>query len=217
MDAFRAKTTLWSVASGYVDADWNFRPIQTNPSCIEICDDEYCPADEDIVYPVWHYEETLEDGPSKWYQINSLCTHEQQSPIRIHPDKFEGDDACSVPLDWHVDGTVYDWTVTHKGEGGHTMSVYSADAKSGTRSGPMAHSTKSTSSTRCTSIGAPATRTAPSTCSRAEPRRSRYISCITAAITSRLEALSRRGTLCRRRRDKTCTRSARFSVRGGGR
>jgi len=129
MDAFRAKTALWSVASGSVDADSNFRPIQTNPSCIETCDDEYCPADEDIDYPEWHYEDSLADGPSNWDKINSLCAHEQQSPILIHPDKFEGDGACAVPLDWHVDDTTYAWMVTHKGEGGHTLSVYSEDAK----------------------------------------------------------------------------------------
>ena len=29
-----------------------------------------------------------------------------------------------------MDDTVYDWTVTHKGEGGHTLSIYSSAAKS---------------------------------------------------------------------------------------
>jgi len=66
MDKFRAKTALWSTAAGYVDATTNFRPVQSNPSCISKCagDDEleYCPLgteleaeDEDTsqLLPLW--------------------------------------------------------------------------------------------------------------------------------------------------------------------
>merc|ERR1719474_1244655 len=133
MEAFRAKTALWTYSGGIVDATTNFRPVQSNPSCITVCsgddDDEgYCPGD--IEYPDWHYEQGLPDGPSNWGDVNALCEHEQQSPITIFPDLFDGEASCSEDLNWHVDDTVYDWTVTHKGEGGHTLSVYSLDAKS---------------------------------------------------------------------------------------
>ena len=97
--------------------------------CIYTCGDRWCLGEEGITYPAWHYEENLWDSPSNWYKINALCGHVQQSPILIDPAAFE-DDSCALPLDWHMDGTVYDWTVTHKGEGGHTLSVSSADAKS---------------------------------------------------------------------------------------
>ena len=47
MDAFRAKTALWTTSGGLVDATTNFRPLQSNPSCISKCagsdDLEYCP------------------------------------------------------------------------------------------------------------------------------------------------------------------------------
>ena len=47
MDAFRAKTALWTTSGGLVDATTNFRPVQSNPSCISKCagsdDLEYCP------------------------------------------------------------------------------------------------------------------------------------------------------------------------------
>merc|ERR1719334_1366091 len=132
MEAFRAKSALWTYSGGIVDATTNFRPVQDNPSCITVCggtedDDGYCPGD--IQYPDWHYEDELDDGPSSWGNVNALCDHEQQSPITIYPDQFGADDTCSDILDWHVDDTVYDWTVTHKGEGGHTLSVYSSEAK----------------------------------------------------------------------------------------
>ena len=50
MEAFRAKTALWTYSGGIVDATTNFRPLQDNPSCITVCggdaDDEgYCPGD----------------------------------------------------------------------------------------------------------------------------------------------------------------------------
>merc|ERR1719225_1345540 len=52
MDKFRAKTALWSTAAGYVDATTNFRPVQSNPSCISKCagDDEleYCPLGTEL-------------------------------------------------------------------------------------------------------------------------------------------------------------------------
>jgi len=47
MEKFRAKTALWSTSGGYVDATTNFRPVQSNPSCISKCagDDslQFCP------------------------------------------------------------------------------------------------------------------------------------------------------------------------------
>merc|ERR1712087_163010 len=52
MDKFRAKTALWTTAAGYVDATTNFRPVQSNPSCISKCagDDglEYCPLGSEL-------------------------------------------------------------------------------------------------------------------------------------------------------------------------
>ena len=130
MDAFRARTKQWRMSAGQVDADSNFRPIQSNPNCVYTCsDDAWCPG---LDYPACHYEEDLEDGPSNWPNIDGgeLCGHEQQSPILIDPTQFDDGDSCEDPLLWHVDHSIYDWTVTHKGEGGHTLSVYSADAKS---------------------------------------------------------------------------------------
>ena len=93
MDTFRSATKLWSEATGAIDADSNFRPIQTNPSCIWTCSDpdsvgtEWCPeVAEDIEYPAdyWHYEEG-DHGPSDWPNIEGgeICGHEQQSPISI--------------------------------------------------------------------------------------------------------------------------------------
>merc|ERR1712012_804298 len=64
-----------------------------------------------------------------------LCNHQQQSPISIDPSKFvtideeiEGE-PCNYPLEWNVDDTVYEWTVTHKGEAGHTLAIKSDAAK----------------------------------------------------------------------------------------
>ena len=49
MDSFRAKTAEWTAAKRQVDATINYRPIQTNPSCISKCASseelEYCPGD----------------------------------------------------------------------------------------------------------------------------------------------------------------------------
>ena len=134
MDTFRASTVLWKHIA--IDADHNFRPIQLNPSCIWTCagnkDLKYCPEDrsEDIDYPPWHYEDDLADGPSNWKNIAGgyLCAHSQQSPISIDPTKLDALDSCGERLNWHVDDTVYEWTVTHKGEDGHTLSVYCSDA-----------------------------------------------------------------------------------------
>merc|ERR1719334_1001458 len=135
MDSFRARTAEWTAYDGLVDATTNFRPVQDNPTCVSRCagdsDEEYCPDDVsgDIEYPEWHYEDDLPNGPSNWGNVNALCDHEQQSPILIDPAELDALDVCGVPLNWHVDDTVYDWTVTHKGEGGHTLSIYSAAAK----------------------------------------------------------------------------------------
>ena len=129
MDLFRAETLKWSTATGAVDADRNFRPIQTNPSCVWTCGDRWCPDEDGIEFPTWHYEDEYFDGPSNWYKINPLCGHPQQSPILIDPSDFMDTDTCLTPLDWHVDDTVYNWSITHKGESGHTLSIYSAQAK----------------------------------------------------------------------------------------
>ena len=135
MDVFRNETQKWKTATGAVDADMNFRPIQSNPNCVYTCStDAWCPG---IDYPEWHYEDSLEDGPSNWANIpgGELCGHEQQSPIEIDPSKFVVDlvsgetSDCSPILDWHVDDTIYNWTVTHKGEAGHTLSIDNYDAK----------------------------------------------------------------------------------------
>merc|ERR1712087_444865 len=66
MDKFREKTALWTTSGGYVDATTNFRPVQSNPSCISKCagdsELEYCPLgteleeeDEDSakLMPLW--------------------------------------------------------------------------------------------------------------------------------------------------------------------
>ena len=94
---------------------------------------EFYPTEREIDYPDWHYEDDLDDGPANWYKINALCGHEQQSPILIDHGNFNGlsgaDNDCSAPLDWHVDDTVYDWIITHKGEAGHTLSVKNYAAK----------------------------------------------------------------------------------------
>merc|ERR1712073_205560 len=46
------KTALWTTSGGYVDATTNFRPIQSNPSCISKCagDEslEYCPEGREL-------------------------------------------------------------------------------------------------------------------------------------------------------------------------
>ena len=133
MDAFRAKTKVWKTATGQVDSDSNFRPIQANPNCVYSCSDNaWCPG---LDYPDWHYEDSLEDGPSNWPNIEGgeLCGHSQQSPIRIDPGWFASDGAatadCEAPLEWNVGDAVYEWTVSHKGESGHTLSVKSYGAK----------------------------------------------------------------------------------------
>merc|ERR1719242_2974223 len=125
MDTFRAATKLWT--DGDVDADSNFRPIQTNPSCIWTCagdDAEFCPNVQ------FTYEDVLGTGPSWWDELNPLCGHEQQSPISIDRDWLEIEGTCSEPLTWNVDDTEYEWTVTHKGEQGHTLAIKNDDAKS---------------------------------------------------------------------------------------
>ena len=99
MDVFRAQTQLW--AAGGVDADSNFRPVQSNPSCVWVCADDY--GDQ------WHYEDFLFNGPSTWADFSALCGHEQQSPILIDPAAFEDKDMS------------YEWSITHKGEHGHTL------------------------------------------------------------------------------------------------
>merc|ERR1712115_410258 len=42
-------TKEWTTSSGRVNADRNFRPVQTNPSCVSKCsvgdDMEWCPVD----------------------------------------------------------------------------------------------------------------------------------------------------------------------------
>merc|ERR1712176_1496456 len=47
MDTFRARTAEWKMSGGIVDATTNFRPVQSNPSCISKCASseelEYCP------------------------------------------------------------------------------------------------------------------------------------------------------------------------------
>ena len=124
MDTFRNATKLWN--DGDIDADTNFRPIQTNPSCIWTCagdDAEFCP---DVQFT---YEDSLGTGPSWWSDLNPLCGHEQQSPISIDRDWFNVDGTCSEPLSWNVDDTKYEWTVSHKGESGHTLVAYNENAK----------------------------------------------------------------------------------------
>ena len=131
MDLFRTETKLWkSPADLDIDADRNFRPTQTNPSCIWTCSDneqlKWCPdIIDEIDYPDWHYEDDLDDGPSNWKNLEGgeLCGHEQQSPILIDPSNFDLDRTCLEPLEWNVDDTVYNWTITHSGEGGHTLYV----------------------------------------------------------------------------------------------
>jgi len=52
MDKFRARTAEWTCCSGVVDATTNFRPVQSNPSCISKCasssDLEYCPNGKEL-------------------------------------------------------------------------------------------------------------------------------------------------------------------------
>ena len=133
MDLFRARTKFWRDSTGAVDADLNFRPVQLNPSCVQSsCGGSFCPEDEVIDYPDWHYEEDLDDGPSNWPHIEGgeLCGHRQQSPILIDSAEFAvSSGLCDAPLEWTVDDAVFDWTVSHKGENGHTLSVKSYGAK----------------------------------------------------------------------------------------
>ena len=57
MDLFRKKTKLWSEATGAIDADSNFRPIQSNPSCVRTCNVQCCNDDyvESIDWVHWGY------------------------------------------------------------------------------------------------------------------------------------------------------------------
>jgi len=52
MEKFRARTAEWTCCSGHVDATTNFRPVQSNPSCISKCasssDLEYCPDGKEL-------------------------------------------------------------------------------------------------------------------------------------------------------------------------
>ena len=134
MNLFRNETVAWQTSTGAVDATSNFRPTQLNPSCIWTCDNEFCPEDQEIDYPDWHYEDNLDDGPSNWHLIEGgeLCAHKQQSPILIDPLDFDdilSENDCGSPLEWNVDDTVYNWTVTHKGEAGHTLGISNENAK----------------------------------------------------------------------------------------
>ena len=67
MDTFREKTAEWTTSGGHVDATTNFRPVQSNPSCISKCASseelEYCPegyeldddqeSKTDYLAPLW--------------------------------------------------------------------------------------------------------------------------------------------------------------------
>ena len=129
MDKFRTETKLWQ--NGGIDADRNFRPIQTNPSCIWTCNEEYCPEEVEIDFGTFHYEDSLQGGPSTWYLLDDgqLCDHQQQSPILIDPANFDLDRECLEELEWNVDDTSYEWTISHKGEGGHTLSIYNSNSQ----------------------------------------------------------------------------------------
>merc|ERR1719461_399165 len=52
MNAFRAKTAEWTYGDSIIDATTNFRPVQSNPSCISQCasssDLEYCPLGKEL-------------------------------------------------------------------------------------------------------------------------------------------------------------------------
>ena len=82
----------------------------------------------------WHYEERDDGyGPSEWFKIPGAqqCGHSQQSPIEINPDNFLNfNTTCNTPLNWNIDDTTYTFTVSHKGEGGHTLLFKSTDAAS---------------------------------------------------------------------------------------
>jgi len=71
MDAFRVRTKQWTTASGAVDADINFRPVQSNPSCIASCDEEFCPETfEDL-----DDDDSSNDGDMSplWVTLGSLA------------------------------------------------------------------------------------------------------------------------------------------------
>ena len=61
--------------------------------------------------------------------MDDNCGHSQQSPIEIDPTDFT-DDNCSEPLNWHIDDTSYNFSVSHKGEAGHTIVLKSDASKS---------------------------------------------------------------------------------------
>ena len=73
----------------------------------------------------WHYEEGLDlIGPTHWFEIEGaeLCGHSQQSPIEIDPSWFPRDGSCGSPLIWTVSRSKkYNFSVSHKGESGHTI------------------------------------------------------------------------------------------------
>ena len=80
----------------------------------------------------FHYEEGLSSGygPSEWYLADDNCGHSQQSPIEIDPSDFSQNETCDTPLNWNIDRTSYNFSVTHKGEDGHTIVLKSDAAKS---------------------------------------------------------------------------------------
>lgn len=74
MNAFRAKTALWSTAEGHVDATSNFRPVQSNPSCISKCagssDLEYCPDGTELAED--EGESSLNQMMALWISLGVL-------------------------------------------------------------------------------------------------------------------------------------------------
>eukprot|EP01084_Bolivina_argentea_P072398 131452_1 len=71
----------------------------------------------------WHYEEGYGIGPSEWPTLpgSHLCGHSQQSPIQINPSDFVFNTPCNTPLNWNIDNTTYNFTVSHRGDDGHTI------------------------------------------------------------------------------------------------
>ena len=84
-----------------------------------------------VIATDFHYEEGLSEGygPSQWFKLGE-CAHSQQSPIEINPTDLTLSETCNTPLDWHIDRTAYNLSVTHKGEDGHTIVLKNDAAKS---------------------------------------------------------------------------------------
>merc|ERR1712233_196013 len=142
MDKFRAKTALWSTAAGYVDATTNFRPVQSNPSCISKCagDDEleYCPLGTEL-------EEEDEDTAQLlplWISLGVLvaillilllvrCTRSpKQAPMHMDKHKQKMNEMTKVPTA-SVTFNAHDLNTVNAAADGNTANVITGNVPAG--------------------------------------------------------------------------------------